>query len=284
MTHLGPSVPVHILTCLSNCSDKTEMQTTDNLQCHQWRLSQHHGNSRPSVDVLRVEISAKAKLPLAHIPQPDWLISIPLGQRKPFVRCYTSIHLICNSKSSGTMCNTSRVVSIEVSIIWKSGTNICHTGNIYSWLQTLWSSQTEKNDHISNFIMMLNIFKYQYNFIFISLWLVKNKNRILEQNRKKISHGGGVDIGNGTWCMLVRACLCRTGHFCAEPCISVSNQAFLCGTSVLMHSKVPRGNPGHPRQPSDSWQILNWLSYRGPKNCYHMFWNTGSGAMDIFCL
>ena len=42
----------------------------DNLRCHQWRLSRHHGNSRPSVGVLRVEISAKANLPLSQIPPP----------------------------------------------------------------------------------------------------------------------------------------------------------------------------------------------------------------------
>ena len=42
----------------------------DNLRCHQWRLSRHHGNSRPSVDVHRVKISAKANLPLSQIPPP----------------------------------------------------------------------------------------------------------------------------------------------------------------------------------------------------------------------
>ena len=42
----------------------------DNLRCHQWRQSRHHGNSRPSVDVLRVEISAKANLPLSQVPPP----------------------------------------------------------------------------------------------------------------------------------------------------------------------------------------------------------------------
>ena len=40
----------------------------DNLRCHQRRLSRHHGNPRPPVDVLRVEISAKANLPLSQIP------------------------------------------------------------------------------------------------------------------------------------------------------------------------------------------------------------------------
>ena len=42
----------------------------DNLRCHQWRQSRHPVNSRPSLDVLRVEISAKANLPLSQIPPP----------------------------------------------------------------------------------------------------------------------------------------------------------------------------------------------------------------------
>ena len=42
----------------------------DNLRCHQWHLSRHHGNSQPSVDVLRVDISAKANLPLSQIQPP----------------------------------------------------------------------------------------------------------------------------------------------------------------------------------------------------------------------
>ena len=40
----------------------------DNLRCHQRRQSRHHDNSRPSADVLRVEIFAKANLQLAQIP------------------------------------------------------------------------------------------------------------------------------------------------------------------------------------------------------------------------
>ena len=42
----------------------------DNLRWQQRRLSPHHGNSRPSVDVLRVKISAKANLPPSQIPPP----------------------------------------------------------------------------------------------------------------------------------------------------------------------------------------------------------------------
>ena len=50
------------------------------------------------------------------------------------------------------------------------------------------------------------------------------------------------DNGNVNWCMLGRAFLCRTGHFCVEPGIFVSNHAFccwtglfLCRTSVIMY-------------------------------------------------
>ena len=49
------------------------------------------------------------------------------------------------------------------------------------------------------------------------------------------------DNGNVNWCMLGRAFLCRTGHFCVEPGIFVSNHAFcyrtglfLCRTSVII--------------------------------------------------
>ena len=42
----------------------------DKLRCHQRRQSRHHDNSRSSVDVLRVEIFAKANLPRAQIPPP----------------------------------------------------------------------------------------------------------------------------------------------------------------------------------------------------------------------
>ena len=45
----------------------------DNLRRHQRRLSWHHGNSRPYVDVLPVEIFTKANLPLAQIPPQQWL-------------------------------------------------------------------------------------------------------------------------------------------------------------------------------------------------------------------
>ena len=36
----------------------------------------------------------------------------------------------------------------------------CRTSNIYSQLQTLWSSQTKKNNKISNFKIIFNIFEF----------------------------------------------------------------------------------------------------------------------------
>ena len=108
----------------------------------------------------------------------------------------------------------------------------CRTGNMYVWLQTLWPSQIEKNNYILCFIMTLHIFEYQYNFIFVSLWALKNT--IFEQKmEKKTSKEGGrmFDNGNGKWRMLDRVFflsnrvfLCQnmhigreTGHFCIEP-------------------------------------------------------------------
>ena len=42
------------------------------------------------------------------------------------------------------------------------------------------------------------------------------------------------DNGNVNWCMLGRAFLCRTGHFCVEPGFFVSNHAFLCRTGLFL--------------------------------------------------
>ena len=89
----------------------------------------------------------------------------------------------------------------------------------------------KKNDYISIFIMILNILilhSHQYNFIFISLLVLKNK--ILGKNWKKnISHwrvGGMFDNGNVNWCMLGRAFLCRTVHFAVKPGFFVSNECY----------------------------------------------------------
>ena len=78
----------------------------------------------------------------------------------------------------------------------------------------------------------------QYNLIFISLWVIKNK--ILEWNWIKtyLTGGGGVDNGNVNWCMLGRALLCRTGHFCVQPGFFVSNHAFCCQTGLFCVERV----------------------------------------------
>ena len=41
------------------------------------------------------------------------------------------------------------------------------------------------------------------------------------------------DNGNVNWCMLGRAFLCRTEHFCVEPGFFVSNHAFCCRTGLF---------------------------------------------------
>ena len=127
----------------------------------------------------------------------------------------------------------------------------CRSRCIYLWLQALLSSQIEKNNYISYFIMISNIFEYQYDFIFISRWELKNK--IYEWNWKiHFSEKGGwlLDNGNGNWCMLSREFLCRTGHF-------------LCRTSVTIISKphlwLYRG--------AAVCRILTWWKYL--KLAYH---------------
>ena len=123
----------------------------------------------------------------------------------------------------------------------------CRTGNMYVWLQTLWSSQIEKNNYILCFIMTLHIFEYQYNFISVSLWALKNTIFEQKMEKKPPKKGGRMfDNGNGKWRMLGRVFFCQTGHFCVKTCILVekpgifvSNRAFLCRTSVIMyHIKI----------------------------------------------
>ena len=46
-------------------------------------FSRHHDNSRPSADVLRVEIFAKANLPLAQIPPPRWYVKSATSNSRP---------------------------------------------------------------------------------------------------------------------------------------------------------------------------------------------------------
>ena len=45
------------------------------------------------------------------------------------------------------------------------------------------------------------------------------------------------DNGNVNWCMLGRAFLCRTGHFCVEPGFFVSNHAFCCRTGLFVSNE-----------------------------------------------
>ena len=80
----------------------------------------------------------------------------------------------------------------------------CRTSNIYIWLQTLWSSQIEKSNYISYFIMISNMFEYQYNFIFH-----------LSMGSKK----------HNIWKKLE---------------IFMSNRAFSCRTSVIIHHLLLR--------------------------------------------
>ena len=63
----------------------------------------------------------------------------------------------------------------------------------------------------------------------------------LEKNISQRRGGGMFDNGNVNWCILGRAFFCRTGHFSVEPgffsvepCILLSNRAFLCRTSVII--------------------------------------------------
>ena len=80
-----------------------------------------------------------------------------------------------------------------------------------------------------NSIMILNILisnSYQYNFIFISLL-------VLKIGKKYFSPEGGCLI------MAMSTGACWGGHFCVEPGIFVSNRAFLCRT---MHFAVEPGS------------------------------------------
>ena len=54
------------------------------------------------------------------------------------------------------------------------------------------------------------------------------------------------DNGNVNWCMLGRAFLCRTGHFCVEPAIFVSKWAFLCRTNVIIDDTQESGLINYP--------------------------------------
>ena len=120
------------------------------------------------------------------------------------------------------------------------GRKIYRTGSIYLSRQTLWPSQTEKNDYISISIMKLNILilnSYQYIIPFSCLyWFLKTKywNNI---GKKYFSQEGG----GGCLIMAMSTGACWAGHFCVEPGIFVSNRAFLCRTSVIINVNSIKG-------------------------------------------
>ena len=77
--------------------------------------------------------------------------------------------------------------------------------------------------------MILNLLilnSYQYNFIFISLLVLKIGIKL----EKNISHRSFI--------MAMSTGACWGGHFCVKPGIFVSKRAFLCRT---MHSAVELG-------------------------------------------
>ena len=90
-------------------------------------------------------------------------------------------------------------------------------------------------------MMMLNIFEYQYNFVFHFSMGSWKQNIWIKLEKISLRGRGMFDNGNGNWCMLGRAFvsnrtfLCRTMYFCVEPGIFVSNRGFLCRTSVIIH-------------------------------------------------
>ena len=108
------------------------------------------------------------------------------------------------------------------------------------------------------------------------------KNYWNEIGKKKISHGRG----RGVWCMLGRAFLCRTGHlflcrtglFCVEPCILVSNRAFLSRKSVIIRNRWQTNNqnivfnistaPGDYNVCVNVWTLYVMLSFLSFSNCH----------------
>ena len=59
------------------------------------------------------------------------------------------------------------------------------------------------------------------------------------------------DNGNINWCKHGRAFLVRTGHFCVEQCILLSNWVFWCQTSVITRTTRTPAFWGYPPTPHD---------------------------------
>ena len=113
--------------------------------------------------------------------------------------------------------------------------------------------------------MILYIIWIRINIISFSFLYVFFKAKYLNKIGKKyFSQEGCVcvcvfDNGNVNWCMLGRAFLCRTGHFCVQPCILLSNRAFLCQMSVIMlHEKSFQTN-------NNNHQVRQWCGIQNGK-------------------
>ena len=112
----------------------------------------------------------------------------------------------------------------------------CRTSNIYLWLQTLWSSQIEKNKYISYVIMISNIFEYQYNFIF---------------HWKKFLKGRCVCV-----------CVCGGG--------GGGGHVFLCRTGVIIiHNDCLQ--PSRPHQHLSQHAITKWTAVQGEYRTWLQF-------------
>ena len=84
------------------------------------------------------------------------------------------------------------------------------------------------------------------------------------------------DNGNVHWCMLGRAFLCRTGHFCVERGFFVSKHAFccrtglfLCRTSVIMYDNH-WGCLNNPIFSNSGLCAACWAHFM----CHHELWPT----------
>ena len=106
----------------------------------------------------------------------------------------------------------------------------CCKGNIYLWLRTWWSWQIERNNYISSFIIISNIFEYQHNFI--SLCVLKNKNMWIKLEKIFLR-------GRGWWCliMVMSTDVCWVGNFCVELGTFVSNECYSLNQNLMNKRK-----------------------------------------------